>query len=72
MTLQLSRGSAGEYQADERAGVARLSWSLLHSSVPSLYSLTLGLLFGVILMVLISLLHLSFCLCVIFLISFSF
>ena len=21
-----SRGSAGEYQADERAGVARLSW----------------------------------------------
>ena len=22
----LSRGSAGEYQADERAGVARLSW----------------------------------------------
>ena len=23
---QVSRGSAGEYQADERAGVARLSW----------------------------------------------
>ena len=22
----MSRGSAGEYQADERAGVARLSW----------------------------------------------
>ena len=22
----VSRGSAGEYQADERAGVARLSW----------------------------------------------
>ena len=26
MTRQVSRGSAGEYQADERAGVARLSW----------------------------------------------
>ena len=25
-TRQVSRGSAGEYQADERAGVARLSW----------------------------------------------
>ena len=23
---QVSRGSAGEYQADKRAGVARLSW----------------------------------------------
>ena len=23
---QVSRGSAGEYQADDRAGVARLSW----------------------------------------------
>ena len=26
MSQQLSRGSAGEYQADEPAGVARLSW----------------------------------------------
>ena len=26
MSKQVSRGSAGEYQADERAGVARLSW----------------------------------------------
>ena len=26
MNGQVSRGSAGEYQADERAGVARLSW----------------------------------------------
>ena len=26
MSGQVSRGSAGEYQADERAGVARLSW----------------------------------------------
>ena len=26
MTGQVSRGSAGEYQADEQAGVARLSW----------------------------------------------
>ena len=26
MSGQESRGSAGEYQADERAGVARLSW----------------------------------------------
>ena len=26
MSGQVSRDSAGEYQADERAGVARLSW----------------------------------------------
>ena len=26
MIRQVSRGSAGEYQADERAGVAGLSW----------------------------------------------
>ena len=26
MSGQVSRGSAGEYQADERAGVARISW----------------------------------------------
>ena len=26
MSRQASRGSAGEYQADEQAGVARLSW----------------------------------------------
>ena len=26
MCRQVSRGSAGEYQADEQAGVARLSW----------------------------------------------
>ena len=26
LVLHMSRGSAGEYQADERAGVARLSW----------------------------------------------
>ena len=26
MSGQVSRGSAGEYQADERAGVALLSW----------------------------------------------
>ena len=26
MSRQVSRGSAGEYQEDERAGVARLSW----------------------------------------------
>ena len=26
MSKQVSRGSAGEYQADERAGVPRLSW----------------------------------------------
>ena len=26
MSRQVSRGSAGEYQADEQAGVARLSW----------------------------------------------
>ena len=28
MSMQVSRGSAGEYQADEQAGVARLSWRL--------------------------------------------
>ena len=26
MSRQVSRGSAGEYQADEQAGVAELSW----------------------------------------------
>ena len=26
MSGQVSRGSAGEYQADEQSGVARLSW----------------------------------------------
>ena len=26
MSGQVSRGPAGEYQSDERAGVARLSW----------------------------------------------
>ena len=26
MSRQVSRGSAGEYQADEQAGVVRLSW----------------------------------------------
>ena len=26
MSRQVSRGSDGEYQADEQAGVARLSW----------------------------------------------
>ena len=29
MIGQVSRGSAGEYQADEQAGVAWLSWRLL-------------------------------------------
>ena len=33
MSGQVSRGSAGEYQADERAGVARLSWRLTVRSV---------------------------------------
>ena len=28
MSGQVSRGSAGEYQADERAGIARTSWRL--------------------------------------------
>ena len=28
MSGQVSRGSAGEYQADEKAGVARLSWQV--------------------------------------------
>ena len=28
MSGQVSRGSAGDYQADERAGVALLSWRL--------------------------------------------
>ena len=30
MSRQVSRGSVGDYQADEKPGVARLSW--LHSS----------------------------------------
>ena len=29
MSGQVSRGSAGEYQADEQAGVARLSWRVI-------------------------------------------
>ena len=29
MSRQVSRGSAGEYQADERAGVTGLSWRVL-------------------------------------------
>ena len=28
MSRQMSRGSAGEYQADEQAGVARLRWGV--------------------------------------------
>ena len=28
MSRQVSRGSAGEYQADEQAGVARLRWGV--------------------------------------------
>ena len=28
MSRQVSRGSAGEYQADEQAGVAGVSWRL--------------------------------------------
>ena len=28
MSRQVSRGSAGDYQADEQAGVARLSWGV--------------------------------------------
>ena len=33
MSRQVSRGSAGENQADEPAGVARLSWRGLHGTV---------------------------------------
>ena len=33
MSRQVSRGSVGEYQADEQAGVARLSWRV--SAFPS-------------------------------------
>ena len=38
MSRQVSRGSAGEYQADEEAGVARLSWRV---SVEDWYSVGL-------------------------------
>ena len=31
MSRQVSRGSPGEYQAEERAGVARLSWPQVRS-----------------------------------------
>ena len=34
MSGQVSRSSAGEYQADERAGVARLSWPILKEISP--------------------------------------
>ena len=36
MSGQVSRGSAGEYQADERAGVARLSWRVSGRCAPAL------------------------------------
>ena len=32
MSRQVSRSSAGEYQSDEQAGVARLSWSIRQMS----------------------------------------
>ena len=34
MSGQVSRGSAGEYQSDERAGGARLSWRVSGKSLP--------------------------------------
>ena len=34
MSRQVSRGSAGEYQADERAGVARVQFSSVAQSCP--------------------------------------
>ena len=33
MSRQEYRGSAGEYQADEQAGVARLTWRQCHEPV---------------------------------------
>ena len=36
MSGQVSRGSAGEYQADERAGVARVSWRVSADECPTL------------------------------------
>ena len=31
MSRQVSRGSAGDYDADEQAGVSRLSWRCMHA-----------------------------------------
>ena len=39
MSGQVSRGSAGEYQADERAGVARLSSQSILKEITPEYSL---------------------------------
>ena len=33
MSRQLFRGSAGEYQADEQAGVARLHWQVYETHI---------------------------------------
>ena len=42
MSGQVSRGSAGEYQADERAGVAGLSWRHLPAHLPDTRQLSLA------------------------------
>ena len=42
MSGQVTRGSAGEYQADERSGVTRLSWRVSGRSLPLGLSPPLG------------------------------
>ena len=42
MSRQVSRGSAGEYQADEQAGVARLSWRVSGRGAGSFSAATLA------------------------------
>ena len=42
MSRQVSRGSAGEYQADEQAGVARLSWRVTRKEYETAIDIALG------------------------------
>ena len=43
MSRQVSRGSAGDYQADEHAGVARLSWRLASKGTGSCHAAQLAI-----------------------------
>ena len=46
MSRQVSRGSAGEYQADEQAGVRRFRWVLIVSNVECLFTFLLAKFLG--------------------------
>ena len=46
MSGQVSGGSAGEYQADERAGVARLSWRVTSMTTGKIIAFPIGTFVG--------------------------